>query len=230
MYINVVESGYTKNDALNKVLATHFNYANKSELELSAELLFPFISFPLRNFLYWNEALEEHPELLKVFIDMTLCNWGDEKDNPYNQTKVTKGGLRLWNDVSIESGLSVFDAMTFGGNTLNVLTQRKLNPLVGVAVEGAKQLTVGESNLQYRLGRLPIISHVQAGTNLVDSLIKGQPKIYDIAPSLFNEVYKNNRYYYANQGRYAYKSAYNRLYYASGGRRTGINRTRNMVR
>lgn len=230
MYLDLVEKGHFENEALNKVLATHFNYGDKSQLESAAELFFPFISFPIRNYMFWMEAMERHPILLKSFIDMALCNWGDEKNNPYNQTKITKGGLRLWNDVSIESGLSVFDAMAFGGNTLNVLTQRKLNPLVGVAIEGAKQLTVGESNLQYRLGRLPIISHVQAGANLVDNLIKGQPKIYDIAPSLFNEVYKNNRYYYANQGRYAYKSAYNRLYYASGGRRTGINRTRNMVR
>ena len=225
----MVESGYTKNEALNKVLATHFNYGDKNNLEMGLEMFFPFISFPLRNFIYWNDALQEHPALLKSFIDMTICNWGDEKDNPYNQTKITKGGIRLWNDVSIESGFSGFDAMAFGGNALNVLAQRKLNPLVGVAIEGAKQLAVGESNLSYRWSRLPIISHVQSANQLVDSLIQGQPKLYDIAPSMFNEVYKTNRYYYNNQDRYAYKSAYNRLYYTSGQRRTGINQIRNIV-
>lgn len=229
MYLNMVESGYTKNEALNKVLATHFNYGDKSNLEMGLEMFFPFISFPLRNFIYWNDALQEHPALLKSFIDMTICNWGDEKDNPYNQTKITKGGIRLWNDVSIESGFSGFDAMAFGGNALNILTQRKLNPLVGVAIEGAKQLAVGESNLSYRWSRLPVISHVQSANQLVNSLIQGQPKLYDIAPSMFNEVYKTNRYYYNNQGRYAYKSAYNRLYYTSGQRRTGINQIKTMV-
>lgn len=225
MYLDLVENGYVKNEALNKVLAAHFNYSNKSNWELSLELLVPFISFPLRNFMFWNEALDEHPELLKVFIDMTITNWGDEKDNQYNQTKITKGGIRLWGDVSVESGLSVFDAMAFGGNALNVLTQRKLNPLVSVAIEGAKQLAVGQSSLDYRLQRLPIMSHIKTGSELVGSLQKGKFNPYDIAPSLFNEVYKNNRYYYNNQGRYAYKSAYSRLYTSTGfNRHNGSNK------
>ena len=229
LYLSYGEQGFVKSEALTNVLAAHFNYGNKSQAEMAAELLYPFISYPMRNYMYWMRALADHPSLLKTFIDFTMYNWGDEKDSIYNQTKITKGGIRLWNDVAVESGFSGYEALAFGGNALNVLNQRKLNPIIGTLIEGAKQLSTGESNLDYRFSRLPVVSHVQAGINLADNLIKGQPKLYDIAPSLFNEVYKNNRYYYANQGQYAYKSAYNRLFYTSGQRRTGKNQIRNMV-
>lgn len=233
MYLDLVEKGFANNESLNKVLATHFNYSNKSNLELALELLIPFISFPLRNFMYWSDALEKNPELLKAFIDMTICNWGDEINNPYNQTKVTKGGIRLWGDVSMETGISAYDAMMLGGNALNVMYQRKLNPLLSAGIEGAKQLVTGQSNLDYRLKRLPVISNVNAVLNLVTTLQKQKPQLYDIAPSMFNEVYKTNRFYYNNQGRYAYKSAYSRLYSATGYNRYNyknkINAIRNVV-
>lgn len=215
MYKDLVEKGHIENEALNKVLAAHFNYGNKSQLETSLELLIPFISFPLRNFMYWNQALEEHPALLKHFVDLMICNWGDEKDNQYNQSKITKGGLRLWGDVSIESGISLFEAMYLGGNALKV-AERKLSPFVSIPMEAAKQLTTGQSNLDYKLRRLPGVSHINNISNLAHNLSKGRVKLYDVAPSLFNEVYKQNRYYYNNQGSYTYKSAYNKLYYTSG--------------
>lgn len=217
LYLSYGEQGFYKNESLANVLTAHFNYGNKSQAEMGAELLYPFISYPLRNYMYWMEVLANNPALIKTFIDFTLYNWGDEKDNVYNQTKITKGGVRLWEDVSIESGFSGYDAMAFGGNALNVLNQRKLNPAISVMIEGAKQLITGQSQLDYRFKRMPLISHVNTGADLIGKLAsKSKIGIYDYFPSVFNEVYKNNRYYYNTQGKYAYMSAYSRLYYANG--------------
>lgn len=217
LQLDLVEKGFSKNEALNRVLATHFNYADKSQTELWLELLYPFISFPLRSFNYWYDVLDKNPQMIEIFIDMMMSNWGDEAQNIYNQSQITKGSLRIFGDTAIESGISMFDAMAFGGNALNVLNQRKLNPAISVMIEGAKQLTTGQSQLDYRFKRMPLISHVNTGVDLIGKLAsKSKIGVYDYFPSVFNEVYKNNRYYYNTQGKYAYMSAYSRLYYANG--------------
>ena len=216
LHLDLLDKGFTESKAFDRVLQAHFNYGDKSELELFAELFFPFISFPVRTALFWDEMMDEHPQLIKVFADLVLTNWGKDAQNQYNQTKVTKGGLRISPNVSMESGASFLDSLMFAGNTLNVLQNRKLNPIAGTVIEGAKQLMTGESNLNYRLSRLPLVSHTMAGINLVNNLSKGQVKLYDIAPSIFSKVYEENRYYYNNQERYKYRSIYNRLYTATG--------------
>lgn len=219
LHTDLLDKGFTKSESYNRVLQSFFNYGDKSEPELLAELFFPFISFPFRTTLFWDEMLDEHPQLIKLFADLVLTNWGKDAQNQYNQTGITKGGLKITPNLSIESGMSFLDSLSFGGNALNVLGNRKLNPLLGPLVEGAKQLTTGEANWDYRFSRMPLIGKVMYGQDLVNHLMKGEHHLYDIAPSIFNKVYEQNRYYYRNQGQYAYRSTYSRLYYASGGNR-----------
>lgn len=229
LHMDLLDKGYSYSESYNRVLQTHFNYGDKSEPELLAELIFPFISFPFRTALFWDDMMDEHPELIKIFADLVLTNWGKDAQNQYNQTGITKGGLKITPWLSMESGSSFLDSLMFAGNTLDVLKNRKLNPLLGPLVEGAKQLTTGQSNWDYRFSRLPLISKVMYGVNLADSLSKSKTQLYDIAPSVFNKVYEENRYYYNNQEHYKYRSIYNRLYTATGKNRWNTTSVRSRV-
>ena len=230
LHMDLLDKGYTHSESYNRVLETFFNYGDKPEGELIAELFFPFISFPLRTTLFWDKMLDEHPELIKIYADLVLTNWGKDAQNQYNQTGITKGGLKITPILSMESGSSFLDSLVFGGNALNVLRNRKLNPLLGPLVEGAKQLTIGgDSNWDYRLSRLPIVSKVMYGNDLVENLNKGNTALYDIAPSVFHKVYKDNIYYYNNAQRYNYRSIYSRLYTATGYNRWNTRTTKGRV-
>jgi len=230
LHMDLLDKGYIHSESYNRVLETFFNYGDKPEGELIAELFFPFISFPLRTTLFWDRMLDEHPELIKIYADLVLTNWGKDAQNQYNQTGITKGGLKITPNLSMESGSSFLDSLVFGGNALNVLGNRKLNPLLGPLVEGAKQLTIGgDSNWDYRLSRLPIVSKVMYGKDLVENLNKGNPALYDIAPSVFHKVYKDNIYYYNNAQRYNYRSIYSRLYTATGYNRWNARTTKGRV-
>jgi len=216
LHMSLLDDGFRHSESYNRILESFFNYGDKTEGELLAELFFPFISFPLRTTLFWDQMLDEHPQMIKIFADLVLTNWGKDAQNQYNQTGITKGGLKISPNLSMESGSSFLDSLVFGGNALNVLRTRKLNPLLGPLVEGATQLATGEANWNYRLSRLPIVSKIMYGMDLSKNLSKGKVALYDIAPSIFHKVYKDNTYYFNNQRQYQYKSIYSRLYTATG--------------
>lgn len=67
-----IEDGKVFDDAIQDVLRTHFDYSNLSLGELYAETIIPFVTFPIRNLEYWNDAIKGNGWLIELLVDATM--------------------------------------------------------------------------------------------------------------------------------------------------------------
>lgn len=63
LFLQRLDMGDGINDALAKVIQTHFDYSDKTLAMLYAEIIFPFMSFSYKNMNFWLETLNKNPML-----------------------------------------------------------------------------------------------------------------------------------------------------------------------
>lgn len=136
LHINDLKKGLTVNESLNKILRTHFNYANKTKDELMLEFAVPFVSYPVRSFMFWQEAFFENPTKTKVVVDAIMFSWGTEtlSENDYAEYQASRGNLPL-GEHALQTGLTFMDALSAPGysgkyGALPDQVGRKLNPII----------------------------------------------------------------------------------------------------
>lgn len=142
LFLNLVHNGVDIQDALKKVIDTHFNYDLKgTNLEL-LEQIFWFSTFPINNFNYYiNEGLTKNPELLKAQIaamELSYNNgditWDDVRNSNYLRYNATVGNIVLkvnGKNIVVKTGSSVFDFFNLLFNPVGEIGER-VNPFLAV--------------------------------------------------------------------------------------------------
>lgn len=144
LFLNLVHNGVDIQDALKKVIDTHFNYdVKRTNLEV-LEQLFWFSTFPINNFNYYiNEGLTKNPELLKAqiaAIELSYNNgditWDDVRNSNYLRYNATVGNIVLkfnGKNIVVKTGSSVFDFFNLLFNPAGEMAER-VNPFLAVVL------------------------------------------------------------------------------------------------
>ena len=146
LLLNLLDNGLTMDDAITKVIRTHFDYTIKpTELEL-LEQIFWFSTFPISNFsFYVNGGLLDNIDLVKSQFDAMELSWNDEENytwdyiqhSNYLTNMASAGHLRLGNDgknIVLKTGSSVFDFFKLLYDPIGSAKDR-LNPFLSVLLE-----------------------------------------------------------------------------------------------
>lgn len=127
--------GLNDMEAYSRALNTHFDYGMKSKAQMYAELVFPFVTFPLYNLQYWVDNAIKNPELIELLIDTSRTSLDLEEQKQYtidNSTKLQaallNGNVRI-GDTLIKLNPSLFDAYQTIVTPASVLEQRMIAPV-----------------------------------------------------------------------------------------------------
>ena len=193
LHLNDTRKGLTNKESLNKVLKTHYNYTDKSKEEMYAEFVIPFMSFPIRSFLFWSDAFFANPRQAKNLSKLITRSWGQNviNDNDYAEYQAARGRLPI-GDYSVNLGLTYMDAMSAMGGRENLpipfadQALRKINPVARNLLEQSDRST-GE-----RIGRMPIASQGLAMTGAVNAGLAGDRNLTNYAPAMLNSYYRGS--------------------------------------
>ena len=171
LHINNLKKGLGANESLTRVLNTHYNYADKTMAEMYTEFVIPFIAYPLRSMMFWEDAFFRNPRQTKFMSTMMINTWGlDElRKDEYENYQASRGHLAI-GPYSIQAGMTWTDAGSIiqSSDRLPVpvpftgQAERKMNPAIrAVTDEGLSG--------QERAQRLPGVSQFSNMSDAVSS-------------------------------------------------------------
>ena len=193
LHLNNVKKGLTPEESLTKVLNTHYNYADKSIEEMYAEFVIPFMSFPIRSFMFWSDQLFSKPDQTKFLSKLILRSWGQDElnNNDYAEYQASRGRLPIGN-YAVNFGLTYLDAATIMGGAhgspipFSDQALRKVNPI-------AKQLLEpSDRAIDERLQRMPIASQLTALNTAVTAGAAGETDWSKYLPATVAPYYGNS--------------------------------------
>jgi hypothetical protein len=140
IYLADIEQGLDLTSALTHVAKTHFDYSFKTIAEQMLEALIPFGTYSLRNLSYWAEALDKHPWLMRMYVDVMKPNWDFKDYTPeelaYNvqlQSQIINGQFKVaeFNNkiLAFKVNPSIQDAITMFTQPLSTMSERLAAPI-----------------------------------------------------------------------------------------------------
>lgn len=117
-YTWALTHGKTTDQAMYKILKTHFDYTVKSKPMMYAEYVVPFLSFTVNNTLFWMNTAANHGFVASLFRDIMTPIWDfDEHDreelerNRSLQYHMLAGNIVLPDNLIIKLNPSVMDTL-----------------------------------------------------------------------------------------------------------------------
>lgn len=186
LHMNDLKKGLTKNESLSKIINTHFDYSMKTKAELYAEFAIPFVSYPLRSFNFWADAIFDDGNTSRVIADTVMTAWGNDElsENDYVQYQASRGNLP-GGDYVWQTGFTFADAMGmpfFGDSPVPEQIIRKTNPFIKAAFDTER--SIGE-----RLTRVPVGSQL---SNINSAFSEGEQGFSRYLPNLVDPYYRGN--------------------------------------
>lgn len=191
LFLGLVDEGLPIKDAINKVIKTHFNYKDPSDLLDICEKIFWFSTFPINNLNYYlGDGLYKAPMLVKLLMDANTASWNNGTYT-YEELKKTNfasyhalaGNIRIGNIV-IKLSPSLFDFIGLVTDLPGNIKDR-LNPFFAV-------LTDQDANISEELN--PFITQVRNWQKFKE----GNP-----IPSVLSFINENDKY---NRAMYKWRS------------------------
>lgn len=233
LLLNLINNGTTFDDALTKIIKTHFDYKTKpTELELLEHVLW-FSTFPISNFgFYVNGGLTDNLDLLKAQFDAMELSWNDGEEyvwdyvqhSNYLSNMAMSGNIRLnINDKNfvVKTGSSVFDFFKLIYDPVGSVIDR-LNPFLSFVLGKESIETLNPfSSVGSRA------KQVVEGTSYVPSVYGSLYPKYEFPKRRYSYQNYNPRYYhtyipktYISNPKYLRKLTYmfktNRYYFGRG--------------
>ena len=145
LYMHDVDYGFTKTEAWYHISKTHFDYAFKNKIEQLGEMVFPFITFAMRNLHYWVDYVTTHPEAMVLYRDILTPVFdfdGYTRDEiAYSravQTRILNGDVRILStrkhDIYVRPGFSGLDALKIAIDPVQAIWE-KLNAPMSAAIK-----------------------------------------------------------------------------------------------
>ena len=140
IYLADLDKGLDVTSALSHVAKTHFDYSFKTGVEQLLEAVFPFSTYALRNLSYWAEALDKHPWLMRMYVDIMKPNWDLQDYTPEElaanqqvRNQILNGQLKLgeFNDklITLKLNPSLQDAIKMASNPVNAIYEKLAAPI-----------------------------------------------------------------------------------------------------
>ena len=143
LYRQVRETGGGTASALHQVLSTHFDYSNKAPALQWGELIFPFLTFALRNAIYWSDMVVKNPKLVEYIYEGLLYNYSEygydveDEDTYIGKTlsyNLANGNLIVPANTEtgamyLKNGNSLLGAMSLVGNPVDASISR-VHPMI----------------------------------------------------------------------------------------------------
>lgn len=220
-----IGSGKLKMEAYNNSIKTFFNYGSRGKLENEMVLMFPFMSYAIRNIDYYLELIN-NPDYMTFIgnIAQGARTWyedEDENDSPYDSNFYTRfaqerGWIPLGKNYGIKMNNQMYSAMNFLGDIGKGLEVRT-NPLI----RQIGNLTKGED---FSFGKAFGVenSMVANGFRAINKIAGNEVKTpADIMPSVFyaDEFTKYTPYQYRRSKFGDYRNLTNDLFFQDGSRR-----------
>jgi hypothetical protein len=158
-----------------------------------AEFVIPFMSFPIRSFLFWEDAFFKNPRQAKFLSQLITRSWGQDvlSENEYAEYQASRGRLPI-GDYSVNLGLTYMDALGAVGSVSQAPVPfsdqafRKINPVARQLLEPSGR------ELPERIARLPIASQAVASRNAVTAGLAGESDLTNYFPAMFNSYYRGS--------------------------------------
>ena len=161
MFLKGMAEGEFKEDIWKRIADTHFDYAFKSDAEQIIEMIFPFMTFGMRNMVYWIEKIQTMPELIGLLRDLYTPIWNFDELSPEQleysralQTQIMNGNISLFESDSKEYVLrvnpSIFDVYNTAINPIEAITNKLAAPIDTI-------LKAATGQLENPLLELPVI-------------------------------------------------------------------------
>lgn len=183
LFLNLVDNGLKVDDAIRKIIETHFDYELSSVQLRNVEDLLWFSVFPMNNVLYYlNEGLTKNPDMLKLQMDALELSyndgeftWDDVRNSSYLSYNALAGNIRFkfnGKNVVVKTGSSVMDFFQWLTNPLGSV-QDRVNPFMSVLFgwENVNQLN-------------PLDTHISR----FKKVIKGE----SLVPSIYTVLKEHN--------------------------------------
>ena len=140
MFLKGIAEGEFKEDIWKRIADTHFDYSFKSDAEQIIEMIFPFMTFGIRNMIYWIEKLQTMPELIGLLRDIYTPIWNFDELSPEQleysralQTQIMNGNISLFESDSKEYILrvnpSIFDVYNTAINPIEAIINKLAAPI-----------------------------------------------------------------------------------------------------
>lgn len=191
LHINDIEKGLTVDESLLKILKTHFNYGNKTQAEIYAEFAIPFVSYPLRSFMFWADNLFDKGVNTRILMDIMRTSWGNEtlSKNEYAQYQASRGNIPVGNYV-IGTNITFADALgiTYTSSELPFVPQqaiRKLNPMIKNTIP---LFTPGLESGERAIRSIP---GANIGRNIYNVLTADEHTLDVLLPGIADRYYKD---------------------------------------
>ena len=167
LYLKATAEGKTREQAFQWIRDVHFDYSTRTTFEQALELIFPFITFTMKNAEYWMRAIETTPWIQRYLADylQTQMNYYDFDNNERAASEqwqylIKSGNIPLWKtedniQAYFKLNPSFMDAFNTFINPIEVLKDRMLLPTR--AIEKATTTDYKGQNL---MGKQPIWNQV----------------------------------------------------------------------
>ena len=132
-----MEVGEEFSQAAQDVIDRHFIYNDKSVAERMAEIVIPFISYPLKAAKLFSD-LTEDAEFVKLMYIWNKYSWGDEdtEQSEYLSRRKAKGDIPIGNQL-VGIGNSFTESLLSLADPLNTINN-KVNPIARPLIDVAK--------------------------------------------------------------------------------------------
>lgn len=113
-----LQNGATIDEAMEKILKTHFDYSMKSKAMMYLEYVVPFASFFINNTAYWMEILDQFGWVAGLFTDITkpIFNLDEYSAEELNQNRslqynILAGNVVFDDNLTVKLNPSILDAI-----------------------------------------------------------------------------------------------------------------------
>lgn len=84
-HMQQLRKGYNFAESNQIISKVHFDYADKTDITKSIELLFPYYNFKMKNFEYWADLIETQPWVARLFEDIMTPVWDFDSYDTYQE-------------------------------------------------------------------------------------------------------------------------------------------------
>lgn len=208
LFLGLLDKGKSVDEAIQRVVKTHFDYSVKPKLLEFCEQLFWFSTFPLYNLSYYlNGGLTKNPALLRTLMDAETASWNNG-EYTYEELKKTNflayhaltGNLRIGNTI-IKLSPSVFDMLGLLTGPKHSALDR-LNPFISIPLEYAQGNGDWKELLPFNTQRMNLQKFYTGINDLNDT--QGS-----LIPSIYSKLNDKSLppYIYGSRRRYNYRKS-----------------------
>ena len=208
LFLDLRKQGLSASDVLYKVMETHFDYTTRAPWELYLQQVIPFITFPMKNFMWWAEHAYDNPLILRHMTNSVTNSYVndeyrsktllDPEKGAFNRNQLLSGNPQQRNgdyNTLFKLNPSVFDAFGFLPGMITDPTERVAAPIKNIYKSMTGQVEKWD-DLEY-----PAQANIKRFAKMVTETgpkvlggIQGKDEDWRFGPALLGSIFNVTKY------------------------------------